>query len=901
MKKNFYPQKLNFSENTKGKKWPVPLLLLFVFSLFIQNSIFAQEMEKEPGVPVVCPAKFEDMHSRIAMEQLKERDELRSKSQATAEIIVTYGPGAQANPQARAAFDFALEIWENEIVSPVPIKVFAEFADLGPGVLASAGPAYQVRNFQNAPETDVFYPAALANAIAGETLFPEEEFDLVVNLGNGIPWYFGLDGNTPPGQFDFVTVALHEAGHGLGFTTSRSFNAGVGSLRPSGFPSVFSLFYVDGDGNRLLDFPDPSTELGDAFTGGDLFVDGMFAVAALGGDLPEIFAPSNFAGGSSLAHWDEAAFPAGDINSLMTPQVGSAESNFDIGPITRGHFKDMGWVLNDADAPLITVSPGNIDLELNINETLSETVEVSNISDGEVTVVASSSDGSVLIDSFSPESLTIASADTGTIDINIDTNGVSKGIYEETVLLTVEGNDNPVEVELTVRVIDGTEAPIITVSPESFDETIEQFMVMTKDLVIENSGDDNLNFQITVNDEAQNTFSNRVANTANAIKSSGFEKLSFSSSAKSNDISSLIKTSNSYNRIVTSLYATDFEAFTPGDLDGQLGWASQFDDNWVISTDDAFEGSQHLRAVSDGLGPDRPGAVLALSPVISPLNDPFMTTSAQIKIEGEGVSWEIIPQSPTAESVVTRVRFNGNGTIDILDAGTGGFVPVSAEIPEGYFEVTIVVDKDDNQFTVSFDDELVYSGTGFTSLIEQVVFLSDMAVTGSTLDVDNVEITDGDPDGFFLTVSPSEGVVPFGSSVTANVKFDARTLDPGEYEATINVTSDDEANASIDIPVSLTVLAPPTINVDPELLSAAINVETDDSATEVETFTISNTGESTLDFTTSLGATNFTAPSTDQNRMAGLDMSKYGVGNTDNNLELKKAGISKSKLSIIRK
>tara|TARA_R110000868_G_scaffold121034_3_gene321204 strand:+ start:105584 stop:112594 length:7011 start_codon:yes stop_codon:yes gene_type:complete len=879
-----------------NNKLIISLLVLFIFCGF--QNLEAQKMAKEPSVPVICPAKFQDMNSLMALKQLSEKKSQKTgKDQATAELLVTFGPGAQANPEARNAFQFALDIWADEIVSSVPIKIYADFADLGAGVLASAGPTYQVRDFPGAPEPSVLYPAALANALAGEVLFPDEEFDLVVNLGNGIPWYFGTDGNTPSGLFDFVTVALHEAAHGLGFTTSRSYSAGVGSLKPSGFPSIFSLFYVDGNGNRLLDFPDPSTEIGDAFTGGDLFVDGTFATAALAGTLPEIYAPSTFQGGSSLAHWDEVAFPAGDPNSLMTPQVGSAESNFDVGAITRGHFKDMGWVLNDADAPPIIVSPTSITAELNVNETFTTSIEITNISDEAVTINASGSTNAVTIESFSPETLTLASTETGSIMVTLNTTGITKGIYEENIIIDIDGTDLIVEIPLTVRVLDGTETPLITVSPEFFDETIEQLTVVNRNLTIENTGDADLNFNITINGTAQTTFANRVSNTSLALKSNGLTEKIYTNSLATDSKSNLIRSSDGYNKLVTSLYATDFEDFTPGDIANQLGWIAQFSDNWVIATDDAFEGSQHLRGVSDGLGGTRDGSVLAISPTITPLDEPFMVTSAKIKIEGSGVSWEVIPQSPTAGSVVTRLRFNGDATIDVLDASTSAFVPVSAEIPTGYFDLRIVVDKEDSQFSIYFDEELVYTGTGFTPLMEQVVFLSDMAVTGSTMDIDNFEITDGDPEAFFLSVAPNVGVVPFGSSIMANVKFDTRTLEPGDYSATINITSDDATNTSLDIPVSLTVLAPPTIVVNPELLTAAVNVQTDNPPIQVESFTISNTGESPLDFTTELGATNFTA-SDNLNAVAALDMKLYGVGNTAKVSE-KSAGKTSS-LSLVK-
>ena len=50
-----------------------------------------------------------------------------------------------------------------------------------------------------------------------------------------------------------------------------------------------------------------------------------------------------FAGRVQLLPLDESTFPAGNINSLMTPQLGAGEAIHDTGPITRGLFTDSGW------------------------------------------------------------------------------------------------------------------------------------------------------------------------------------------------------------------------------------------------------------------------------------------------------------------------------------------------------------------------------------------------------------------------------------------------------------------------------------------------------------------------------------------------------------------------------
>ncbi|WP_394750499.1 Ig-like domain-containing protein [Spongiimicrobium salis] len=880
--------KKNYLVGGLREQFREPLRTLLFFVAFIWGSVQmqAQEMKRMPVDPVVCPASFEDAHSRMGMKQLKSKkmQEIRKSSTIpgvnannSAEILITFGPGAQGNAEVQAAFQFAIDIWAQEIVSSEPIRISADFQNLGAGVLASAGPTTLISNFQGAPEQNTFYPIALANSLAGTDLAPDLEFDLVVNIGSGIPWYFGTDGNTPAGQFDFVTVALHEMGHGLGFIDGGTVNnaTGVGNINGGGNPFIFDTFIVDGDGNSVLDLPNPSVELGDFLTSGDVFVNGPFAVAALGGTLPELFAPNPFQGGSSIAHWDEATFPAGDPNSLMTPQAAPAESNFDIGDITRGHFRDMGWVL--AGQAAITVNPNSITAELFVGETLSQDITVTNISEGDVSVTASASEGAQVIASLTPEVLNIALSESGTLTVGIDTADLPGGFYDETVILTIEGQETPIEIPVSIRVLDGTEAPILEVAPTAFDETIEQFQVANRDLTISNPGSADLNFSITVNGEAQETFASRAAKSAANMTAQGFTSRNFSSG--NNGLASLVRTdAGTFQQTETAILAEGFEAFAPGELNGQSGWIAAPAGTFNVAAEGAFEGAQGVTVAPNGTG----AQTIALSPSITPGDQSFMTASAQLRIEGDAANFEFIPQSPTAGSVNTRVRFNADGSIDVLDAGTGAFVPTGATTPEGFFSVRISIDRDDSSLRVFINDELIHSGTGFAPLIEQIVFLSNNAGSTSSFAFDNLEITDGDDNTFFLTVSPLSGTVPFGGSLDANVRFDARDLEPGEYAATINISSDDPENPTLDVPVTLTVLSPPTISVDPDSLSESVDVQVDIPPTRTATVTISNSGQSDLNFTTALGATVFTPPTSDGGTaasVAAIDMRQYGLGN----------------------
>jgi hypothetical protein len=255
-------------------------------------------------------------------------------------------------PQAQAAFQHAVNIWAGQLTSPVTIQVDAEFAPLGSGVLGSAGP-WLIRNASGlVPNT--WYAVALANKITGTDQLPGTS-DIDAQFSSSFSWYYGTDGNAPPGTYDFVSVVLHELGHGLGFIGLANVSGGSGSVGSGGFPSIYDRFTENGAGQALLSFANPSAALGAQLTSNNLYFDGSRTRQANGGNPARIYAPAGWQGGSSYSHLDEAAYPAGNLNSLCTPQLGSREAIHDTGPITRGMFEDMGWTVG----PSLTM-PANL-------------------------------------------------------------------------------------------------------------------------------------------------------------------------------------------------------------------------------------------------------------------------------------------------------------------------------------------------------------------------------------------------------------------------------------------------------------------------------------------------------------------------------------------------------------
>lgn len=256
--------------------------------------------------------------------------------------------------EAQTAFQFAIDILETEITSPVTINIVANWTALGDGILGSAGANYFVGNFPNAPITNTFYPAALANKLAGSDLYPANH-DIIANFSSAFSnWYFGTDGNTPSEYYDFVSVVMHEIIHGLGFAGSMTVTGNQGSwgIGTPKLPIVYDHFTVNGNDQQLINttlFNNPSTALGNQLKSDNLFFNGAGSIFANGGTKPKLFAPSTWQQGSSYSHWNETTYLAGNINSLMTPAIGSAEAIHHPGFITRGLLQDIGWTI---DQPL---------------------------------------------------------------------------------------------------------------------------------------------------------------------------------------------------------------------------------------------------------------------------------------------------------------------------------------------------------------------------------------------------------------------------------------------------------------------------------------------------------------------------------------------------------------------
>ncbi|MBI2819276.1 MAG: peptidase, partial [Acidobacteria bacterium] len=217
--------------------------------------------------------------------------------------------GATLGAQRLAAFQFAADIWSAQLDGSIEIRIGArmdpQLCNAMSAVLGSAGPTTAARDFTGALVPNTWYAIALANQLAGSDLAPgSDDIGATFNsaIGTTCPfpnvWYYGLDGNPPGSKIDFVSVVLHEIGHGLGFLTFVDLNTGQ---KLAGFDDTYMLNLEDHSTGKL--YPNmsnaervtASTDSGDLHWVGVNVVSGGIGLASgrdpLSGHV-EMYAPS---------------------------------------------------------------------------------------------------------------------------------------------------------------------------------------------------------------------------------------------------------------------------------------------------------------------------------------------------------------------------------------------------------------------------------------------------------------------------------------------------------------------------------------------------------------------------------------------------------------------------------
>ena len=319
-------------------KWTLQLILLFAFACKAEG----QDLYKES-------IAFSESPVNIALDEIKEVFvappvkplSLKSAKAAESGFKVTF---VNFPEEAKEAFYYAVSIWEGLISSPTPIHIEAHWQNLEGGILAKGNPAIFFNNFSGAPVSNVYYPVALAEKLSGKELNAGAP-DIICRFSSRFKWYFGTDGNTPSTHYDFVSSALHEITHGLGFSGFLNESEGKGYFNNNnGLPSIYDYFLFNNDGQQISDkslFQSPSSDLYRQITSENV----KFCQASSSPQeqklIDWIFAPKVWNNGTSIYHLK--GYEYGEENGLMTPYAVKGRAIHNPGNVTMAILAELGW------------------------------------------------------------------------------------------------------------------------------------------------------------------------------------------------------------------------------------------------------------------------------------------------------------------------------------------------------------------------------------------------------------------------------------------------------------------------------------------------------------------------------------------------------------------------------
>ena len=291
------------------------------------------------------------------------------------------GNNASTLGQARRnAFEHAARLLENRLPGPNTIRVEVSFIPFKDETTIAGAVVPQIFSFPPPELLHIGYPPALAERIAKRELIDESAPHFTVGFSRDSNFYYGFTGEPPPSSIDFVTLALHEFIHGLGFHSSLKKDGSFPSvqLNVRGAARNYSRYveqwqriydvqmYSEGDGEFIVDLePQRREQAVTSDTG--LLWDGterpgrensscsygqrmaeLKSAGVASDGKPRLHAPPTFDEGSSITH---VHTEADDIMEYLYPFPRDLD-------LSLGMLKDLGWEVVGKDFPPSCVPTG---------------------------------------------------------------------------------------------------------------------------------------------------------------------------------------------------------------------------------------------------------------------------------------------------------------------------------------------------------------------------------------------------------------------------------------------------------------------------------------------------------------------------------------------------------------
>jgi hypothetical protein len=268
-------------------------------------------------------------------------------------LFCVSGWGAEINVRyhhlpdsAMQGFNQAVQIWQNCLISPAPIKISVTGIEREPTGFAVPR---LVRNQDHLPKPDTYYPSALSNAMSGKRDNEYDDMHIFMSLRTN--WFYAGH-EIATDQTDFINVALHEIAHGLGIS-SGSFIPWQGEKIASiglpndyinyfqysfplaeldGTPQIYGRFIRTASGKFITEFTNPSKALAKALTTSGIYFDGEHARQV--NQKRVLVTPGNI---SHVPHQE------GILTPIMLADSGKGESIHQPDPLLLAMLQDIGW------------------------------------------------------------------------------------------------------------------------------------------------------------------------------------------------------------------------------------------------------------------------------------------------------------------------------------------------------------------------------------------------------------------------------------------------------------------------------------------------------------------------------------------------------------------------------
>ena len=290
------------------------------------------------------------------------------------------GNNASTLGQARRnAFEHAARLLENRLPGSNTIRVEVSFRFFEEETTIATTYMLRIISFGPMQLLHIGYPPALAEIIRGENFLGESAPHFIVGFSRDSDFYYGFTGEPPEFSIGFVTLAIHELIHGLGFHSSLkkdgSFPAATLDVTDGtrNFPidveqwqRIYDVqMYSEGDGELIVDL-EPQRREQAATSGTGLLWDGtarpgkenscsygqrmaeLKSAAVASDGKPRLHAPPTFDEGSSITH---VHTEAEDIMEYLYPFPRDMD-------LSLGMLKDMGWEVDGNDFPPSCVPTG---------------------------------------------------------------------------------------------------------------------------------------------------------------------------------------------------------------------------------------------------------------------------------------------------------------------------------------------------------------------------------------------------------------------------------------------------------------------------------------------------------------------------------------------------------------